>query len=196
MLWLIFFFEDAQKDIYLSVVVFVLMVLLLEKFFQTLMRRSWRSKESEQIVQKVGGMVENISHFIHLSVFPARFIMNLIEMLPLSSPPYSNFTIPLRKFQNSFPSMWHWSFPVEKQLFSLPLWPLPWNNTQQGHKKETMKNEVMEFWRYERSLPHISYHRQKPKNVSSVLLTLCRLLILQRFSVDSRALGALAKFAV
>lgn len=33
------------------------------------MKRSQGSEESEQIVQKVGGMVEAISHFIHLSVF-------------------------------------------------------------------------------------------------------------------------------
>lgn len=49
------------------------MVLLLEKFSQSMMRRSWGSEESEEIVQKVGGMVEAISHFIHLCVFPFTY---------------------------------------------------------------------------------------------------------------------------
>lgn len=65
--------EHKKLDIFLTVLAFVLMVLLLEKFSQSMTRRSWGSEESEEIVQKVGGMVEAISHFIHLSVFPFTY---------------------------------------------------------------------------------------------------------------------------
>lgn len=56
-------------------------------------------------------------------------------------------------------------------------------------KHETKSNGILEMLG---DLPCISYHHQKPENISFVLLTVCRLLILQRFSVEPRAPEALA----